>query len=210
MNGLNRITRSKRCSLVAVALLSLAATACIQSPENGDYVRESAVLPFYGYAQDDTITLQAEVVTGSRQDPNCVVDPCAIEICTPRGVCRCRPSTCPSVPVLGWQTFATTRADTTQPANLFVDQTYPLYTWAVNAQVPAGAYRTLTGRDGSTFRGARVRAIVNVSNTEFPFYTVKDDAVTCWNANHSTLSGWISACTPSTDNKVLELRSAGW
>ncbi len=194
----------------AVALLC-AASACIQTPENGAVVNEGSVVYFDGYAPAGSgdVEIQAEVITGYRPKPECLPSDPTKPPLKPQ-VCRNFPCTptypdCsgPGIPVFGWQTVTTVRPSSSK-GNLFGDQNYDLVVWSADIALPSAAFHTIQGRSGESFRGARVRALI----VGKPFYTVKPQAVSCWSANHSTLDQWISACTPSTDNQVLELRSS--
>ncbi len=189
-----------------------AASACIQTPENGTSVREGSVVRFDGYALAEAgdMELQVEVLTGYQPKPECAPQDPTKPPLRPQ-VCRNFPCTpvypdCsgPGNPVYGWQSLKTVRPSA-QRASLFLDQNYDLVSWSADVTVPSAAFRTLQGRAGDWFRGARVRALMKGKH----FYTVKPQAVACWNDHHTTLDQWISACTPSTDNQVLELRSAG-
>jgi hypothetical protein len=198
--------------LLGAAALTCALTACVQTPENGAVVWEGSVVHFDGYSPAGDVQLQAEVVVGYQPDPACAPDDptkprLKPQVCNNLGCTPVYPDcTGPGLPVYGFQTFATVRTSSSA-ANLFQDQNYELFSWSADARVPAGAFRMLRGRNGDWFRGARLRAVRPGGGQ---FYTVKPGAVECWSANNSTLDRWKNACTPSSDNQVLELRSAGF
>jgi hypothetical protein len=104
----------------------------------------------------------------------------------------------------GWQAIATTHTQDQWRTVAFDDQQYDLFPWTIDTVVPGAGWRQIQGRDGTRFRGARLRMLAGGAEA----YTVKPGALSCWEANRSTLQRWIDSCTPATDNKMLELRSS--